>query len=134
MVTLQTVLRMNASTCLGFGILFAVLPSSVAQFLSPTDSAPNWVFVVLGVGLILQGVHLLSASFQTMPSKGLILYFSIGDFAWTLASLLLMIMGLWITSPLALIYATLVALMVGLLGLMQIKAYKNEYSPAGQPS
>jgi len=134
MVTLQTVLRLNASTCLAFGALFAVFPEGVAHFLSKTSPAPTLVLLVLGIGLISHGAHLTWASLQHQPSKGLIWYFSVGDFAWTMASWLLMIIGLWITSPMGLIYATLVSLVVGLLGLMQIKAYKNEDTPSVQSS
>lgn len=134
MVTLQNALRMNASTCLGFGALFSAVPDSVAHFLSSTSSAPSWVVLILGLGLIFQSIHLLWASFQISPSKALILYFSMGDFAWAIASLALMLMGLWINSATAMLYTSLVALMVSILGAMQISAYKQEQDPNTKPS
>ena len=127
MVTLQTVLRMNASTCIGFGVLFTVIPDSLARFLSATSPAPGYVLLILGLGLIAQGIHLIWTSFQIQPSKALILYFSMGDFIWTMASVLLILLGVWVNSPLGVLYTGLVALIVGLLGVMQIRAYKKEH-------
>ncbi len=127
MVTLKTALRMNASTCLGFGLLFVIMPASVAGFLSQHQSADKLLLMVLGAGLMAQGCHLIWASMQTAPSKALILYFSFGDFAWVLASIFLMILGYWITTPLGMLYSSLVAAMVGALGLLQMQAFKNEY-------
>lgn len=130
MVTLQSTLRMNASTCIGFGLLFSLIPDSVAHFLSATSPAPSLVLLILGLGLIFQGAHLFWASLQIQPSKALILYFSLGDFAWMLASVFLMLLGVWVNSPLGVLYASLVALMVGFLGVMQIKTYKKEHCPS----
>ena len=126
MVTLKTALRMNASTCLGFGLLFISLPGTVARFLS-LQPADNLLFIILGLGLITQGCHLIWASMQTAPSRALILYFSFGDFAWVLASIFLMVLGYWITTPLGMLYSSLVAAMVGALGLLQMQAFKKEY-------
>jgi len=127
MVTVKTALRMNASTCLGFGLLFVSLPAGVAGFLSQHQPADNLVFIILGLGLMTQGCHLIWASFQTNPSKALILYFSFGDFAWVLSSVLLMVLGFWITTPMGILYSSLVAVMVGTLGLLQMQAFKTQY-------
>ncbi len=127
MVTVKTALRMNASTCLGFGLLFVSLPASVASFLSQSQPADKLIFTLLGVGLMIQGCHLIWASLQTTPSKALILYFSFGDFAWVLSSVLLMILGYWITTPMGILYSSLVAVMVGALGLLQMQAFKTQY-------
>ncbi len=129
MVTLPNVLRMNASTCLGFGALFSAVPDSVAYFLSSTSPAPSLVVFILGLGLISQSIHLFWASFQTHISKGLIVYFSVGDFAWALASLAIMLMGLWVNSALGMLCTSLVALMVSILGVMQISASKQQQGP-----
>ena len=118
---------MNASTCLGFGLLFVSLPASVAGFLSQDQPADNLVFIILGLGLMTQGGHLIWASLQTNPSKALILYFSFGDFAWVLSSVLLMVLGFWITTPMGILYSSLVAVMVGTLGLLQMQAFKTQY-------
>ena len=127
MVTLKTVLRLNASTCVGFGLLFISLPNTVSQFLSLDNSAPEWVLSILGVGLISQGLHLIWASYQKKPNKGLILYFSMGDFVWVLASLVLMTCQLWISSPMGIVSSSLVAIVVGVLGVMQLQSYKYEH-------
>lgn len=134
MVTLQNVLRINASTCLGFGVLFSSTPDSVARFLSSTSPAPSLLVLILGLGLIFQSIHLLWASFQASSNKALILYFSMGDFAWALASLALMFMGLWVNSSAGILYTSLVALMVAILGGLQISAYKREQCPSVKPS
>lgn len=134
MVTLQNVLRMNASTCFGFGALFSTASDSVVNFLSLSSPAPSFVLLILGLGLIFQSVHLLWASFQASPNKALILYFSMGDFAWSIASLILIFMGLWINSVSGILFACLVALMVSILGAMQMRAYKQEQCSDSVPS
>ena len=127
MVTVKTALRLNATTCLSFGLLFVSLPASVAGFLSQQQPADNLVFIILGLGLMTQGGHLIWASLQTNPSKALILYFSFGDFAWVLSSILLMVLGYWITTPMGILYSSMVAVMVGALGLLQMQAFKTQY-------
>lgn len=123
MVTLKTILRSNAASCVGFGLLFLSTPASVAGFLSETGPAPSWVIVALGLGLIANGGHLLWAAQQPCPSKALIDHFSLGDFIWVLATALLIIFGLWITSIQGIIAALIVAAVVGTLGVLQKVKY-----------
>ena len=95
MPDLKTILRLNASSCLGFGALFLALPQFVATFLG-SPPAPPWLIGVVGAALIVNGLHLLHASRRTLPPKILILYFSGGDFAWGLGTIALIASGLWI--------------------------------------
>jgi hypothetical protein len=125
MIQLKNVLKANAASCLIFGGILASIPESTARFLSEIDTAPNLVLQILGVGLIIHGLHLLWASKQQNVKKKLIVYFSISDFIWVLMSLLLVISKIWITSKVGLTVTILVAVMVGYFGLMQWKTMKG---------
>ena len=46
---LATILRLNAASCLGFGLLFVVAPGGVAGILG---SPPVWLVAALGAGLL----------------------------------------------------------------------------------
>ena len=115
---LKNILRANAVSCLVFGLLFVAIPAIVAAFLG---SAPWLAISIIGALLIVNGLHLLWAAKRT-PAKWEVIYFSVGDFLWLLATIVLIATGFWITTTKGIIVAILVALMVGLFGLMQVKA------------
>ena len=120
MITLKTVLRANATSCIIFGFIFLLIPTKIALFLNDKDVLPDTAIIILGAVLLLNGIHLLWASFREYPSKYLILYFSAGDFIWTICSIVLLILGTWITTTLGVITSILVAVMVSVFGLLQI--------------
>lgn len=122
---LKQVLQLNALSCIGFGLLFSLRSAAVASFLSAESSAPPILVIVLGVVLIFNGLHLAWASMQDLPDKRLIIYFSIGDFAWVLATLLIILMGIWITNTPGMMLTLIVAAFVGSMGLLQIKTRKQ---------
>jgi len=55
-------MRANATSCLSFGILFALQPSMVASFLGSPEPAPQLYILILGILLAVNGLHLLWAS------------------------------------------------------------------------
>jgi hypothetical protein len=120
MVTLKDVLRANAVSCIGFGLLFVFIPSTVAGFLSTERLAPNTAILMLGIALIFNGLHLVWASLRPIPSEPMIIYFSVGDFLWVLATVLLIIFGVWITTPMGIIISLLISTVVGILGVLQV--------------
>lgn len=117
MTSLSFVLRLNAASCLGFGILFVILPGNVSMMLG---SAPPNILSGLGVILVVNGVHLVVASMRARPIPLEILWFSLGDMAWWLATLTLVAAGAWITNPTGTAVALVVALFVAGLGLSQL--------------
>lgn len=119
MFNLKTILRLNAASCIGFGALFTALPGTVALFLSQAP-APTWLFIILGIGLIVNGLHLLWTSTKPLPSKNEVLYFSGGDFSWVLATIALVVCGLWISTTAGIVAALVTAAMVGSLGASQM--------------
>ena len=86
MLSLKNVMRANATSCLAFGALFVLQPNLVANFLSVTSPAPKSYILILGILLILNGLHLLWASRVPLPQKKLILYFSTSDYIWVIGS------------------------------------------------
>lgn len=117
MTSLAFVLRLNAASCLGFGVLFLTLPGGVSFVLG---SVPPAVLVGLGIVLLFNGAHLLFASMRTRPNSAEILWFAMGDMAWWLATLSLIAAGVWITAPAGIAIAFFVALGVAGIGIGQI--------------
>lgn len=120
MFTLKNILRANASSCIIFGLIFLLFPTNIAVFLGSNEPIPEVILLVLGAALIVNGLHLLWASFKALPSKLLILYFSMGDFIWAVCSTALLIVGVWITTTLGALITILVAVMVATFGILQI--------------
>ncbi|WP_426370062.1 hypothetical protein [Pseudocolwellia sp. HL-MZ7] len=120
MFTLKNVLMANAISCIIFGLIFICLPIKVAVFLGGDTHFPELILQILGVVLVINGLHLIWASLQQTPNKWLILYFSFGDFLWAISSSFLLLMRLWITTMAGIITTILVALMVTVFGIMQI--------------
>jgi len=120
MITLKKVIRLNAASCIIFALIFLIKPTKSAVFLGRETPAPDIVLLALGLGLLANGLHLLWASFQPLPSKTLVLYFSAGDFIWVFASLSLVALGVWITTASGISAALIVATMVAALGVLQI--------------
>jgi len=127
---LKTILRLNAASCIGFGTLFVAAPGVVAAFLG-SPSAPEMVIWALGAVLILNGVHLLHTSILAQPPGLLVLYFSLGDFLWVLATAGLIAADLWITAPAGIAAAVAVAAAVGAMGFAQIAALKRNTPQRG---
>jgi len=130
MTSLKTILRMNAASCIGFGGLFVAMPGAVAAFLG-SPPAPETVIWGVGLLLFLNGVHLLHTSSRGRPARALVLYFSIGDLLWVLATAGFIAMGLWITTPAGIAAAIAVAAGVGAMGLAQVAALKREAAQRG---
>jgi len=117
MMSLAFVLRLNAASCLSFGAVFMSIPDRVASVLG---TAPSVVLVGIGAVLFANGVHLLLASMRKRIFPAEVLWFSMGDMAWWLATLTLIAAGVWITTPTGIALAVLVALCVAALGLGQL--------------
>jgi len=130
MISLTAILRMNAASCIGFGGLFLAIPGAVAAFLG-APPAPEILIQVLGGLLVLNGVHLLHTSYRAVPPGLLVLYFSLGDFLWVLATAVLIASGTWITSQAGIAAAVVVAASVGALGMAQVMALRRNANQRG---
>lgn len=125
MITLKSVLRANAVSCIIFAIIFLFMPSNVAIFLSQSSPAPDNVLIVLGGVLLVNGFHLLWASFKPLPSKLLVLYFSVGDLLWVLVTICLLILNIWITTWAGSAVSILVAVMILAFAVVQTSKRKK---------
>jgi hypothetical protein len=121
MVTLKQIMRANALSCIIFGFLFIVLPTDTALFLSTSNTVPTMMLVILGVVLVANGAHLIWASLSQKPNKILVMYFSLGDFLWVIASSYLIFSEMWITSEQGIAAASTVAVLVGVFGVLQMQ-------------
>jgi len=120
MASIRTVLKLNAASCLLFGLGFLIFPGAVAAFLG-APPAPPTLILALGAGLVLNGGLILTTARKDAPSAGWVAFFALGDGLWVLGTLVLILSGLWITSTAGIAAAIAVAAMVGLFGLMQFR-------------
>lgn len=120
MITLKTVMRANAASCIIFALIFLLNPAATAAFLGGEIPAPDLVFLILGAVLMFNGLHLVWISSNPMPNKLWVLYFSFGDFLWVIATAVLLFSGIWITTGIGMIASILVAAVVGIFGVLQM--------------
>jgi hypothetical protein len=118
MNALAIILRYNASSCILFGLAFAMVPAWISGLIG--NSAPA-VLRIVGIGLIFHGLHLLLAARRSRVVCPEIIYFILGDHGWVLATLVVLSLGIGITSALGIVFALLIAAMVGTLGFLQFK-------------
>jgi hypothetical protein len=118
-------MRANAISCIGVAIIFFVFPVEVSSFLSSTMKVPEMFLVALGIALFFNGTHLIWASFNPMPSKLLVHYFSTGDYVWVVGTTYLLLSGIWITTSEGILVSILVSVMVGFFGVLQMLKRKE---------
>ncbi|WP_316015626.1 hypothetical protein [Roseobacter sp. HKCCA0434] len=116
MTRLQSVLVANAASCVGFGALFLLWPTGVSGFLG---KVPPGVLVLLGIGLIGNGLHLAYAA-KRGAGAAEVLWFSLLDLGWWLGSLGLVASGMWVVRPGGVAACLVVAVCVAALGLVQL--------------
>ena len=114
---LRLTLMANFLSCTLFGIVFLAVPTETAEFLG---NPPVWLILVIGAGLILNGVALALEARRKAPRRREVTLFAYGDIIWVLATITLVSTGLWITTAEGSIAASLVALLVGAFGTLQL--------------
>ncbi len=117
MASLKHILRLNAVSCIGFGVLFVFKPAAVAEFLG---TMPALLLLAIGGLLIGNGAHQILAAWRSRPIEAEVLWFSMGDLVWWLGSLGILAANLWITTPAGTISVFVVAAMVAGLGAAQL--------------
>jgi len=127
---LRVLLSINALSCLGFGSVFFLWPALTAVYLSGDTPAPDGALQLLGAGLVLHGLHLLSEAARQTPRRTWVIYFYTGDFLWVIGTVLLIISNQWITTTAGMTAALAVALMVGLFGVLQYAYCPSESTSA----
>jgi hypothetical protein len=110
-------MRLNAASCISFGLLFALAPRAIAAFLGQVPSA---FIIFLGIGLMVNGVHLIIASRRAAVRQSEVIWFSLGDFSWWLATLALIAANVWITTAWGIAVAVMVGTIVAGLGVAQL--------------
>ncbi len=118
MKPLRMVLRANSLSCLVFGTVFLFGAKSVALFLG---SMPPIVVMGLGLGLVVNGLHLAAASLRASVRRAEILYFSAGDFAWAGVTAFLIARGIYMETSNGIAAAIAVAIAVAVIGVLQLK-------------
>lgn len=124
MITLKRLFLINSISCIFFGVFFIAVPATISNFLSLDNKAPDLMITTIGIGLVLNGLHLIWTSLKSEASRALTLYFSVGDILWVILTLYLILTETWITTQEGIIISTLVAAFVGSLGIFQLKVRK----------
>lgn len=115
---LKTVLLLNALSCALFGIIFVAMPIAASNFIG---NPPILLLQILGAGLVVNAVLLVVTALKKDPSRIKIITFAIGDGIWVLTTAILLLAGLWITTPQGILWSIGVAIFVGLCGLAQFR-------------
>ena len=122
MTRLRLVLMLNGASCVLFGLLFLFASSSVAAFLADRTPAPAAIILVLGAGLLINGLALLFFARSKSPNRRAVRFFSLGDLLWVLATFVLIGTGIWIDRAPGILAALAVAVFVGTVGWLQWRA------------
>ncbi len=117
MTSLRQMLRLNALSCLIFGALFAILPGTVVAVLG---NPPTGLVRAIGIGLLLNGLHLVLAAGRAQLRRGEVMWFSLGDLGWWTGSMALLASGVWVTTGLGIVLTAAVAAGVAGIGLAQL--------------
>jgi hypothetical protein len=127
MDVLRTALRANAASCLLFGALFALMPAPVAHFLGVSSVI---AIAVVGAALLVNGAHLLIASWRRQIRPIEVYYFSTGDLLWVTLTLALVASESLLTTSISIVASLGVAAFVGSVGVLQLWALSTERAPA----
>jgi hypothetical protein len=120
--SLRALLRVDAALCAGTGLLAAVASTAVADLLGPDVSAT--AVRVVGVALVVYAVDLaLVSRASTSWLRRVALAAGIGNLAWELATVVLVVLGAFSTA--GAVVALVLAAVVGGLGVLQLRALRR---------
>ncbi|MCP4789849.1 MAG: hypothetical protein GY881_06410 [Gammaproteobacteria bacterium] len=118
---LTYILRLNALSCVFFGLLMAQWPDSFNTLLGnqyPEVIMPaGWITLAYGLWLFL-------ASRRVQPSIKELVVFIACDYGWTILMIVLVSMGLIVVESAGIRVAMLTALFTAAMGALQFRHYK----------
>lgn len=120
MTILSRFMFANAASCLLFAGVFMTMTNPVSAFLG---SFPPQAVVALAAGLAINGIHICYAARRMVALRAEVVWFSLGDLVWWLATTILVSTGIWITSPQGQVGAMVVAMAAAALGVMQLASF-----------
>lgn len=115
---LRLVLRLNSASCILCGLAMAIWPAGIAAFLG--DASPRLLFVI-GLILTFHGLHLIFASRRQTLIFFEVVYFALGDYGWVIATIILIVAKLGITTIPGTVLSLAIAAMVGTFGVLQTR-------------
>ncbi len=128
MQDINTILKLNGLNCLLFGAIFVFATQLTINFLSQTNPAPEIAIVAMGVVLNLYGLLLIWMGNKQKPDAKMVLLIAIGDAAWVLLTIGLILTQTWITELNGITVSGMVAIIVGWFGWMQWKYYSADHN------
>ena len=113
---LKSVMLANAVSCTIFGLIFIFQAAATSGFVG---DPPVLLLQILGVGLVINAVLLTITAFRNDPRPLDIALFALGDGIWVLATIIMVVLGIWITTTAGISASIAVAAFVGFCGFMQ---------------
>lgn len=112
------------------GLLFLIAPNAVGDFLG---AGPSWLFLSLGVGLILFAADLAHQASREQLSPLRALVSSMADFSWVLGSALFLAFGLSLVTSAGGVAIAVVAVIVLQFGLRQMRGIVRLFRDSDAP-
>jgi len=132
---LRRLLRFDAALCLACGLPGLAASGWLAGFLLPGQPgffglSMQTVMLELGIALTAYAVLLCAMSFRASVPRGFVAFTAIGDGAWVLGTLALLLAFGSAFSVAGIIALLIVGIDTGLLGVLKARALRNGVRPA----
>lgn len=121
-MSLNLLLRINSASCLILGLLMLLKTDAVNALIG---SEKTMLIHSIGIILVFNGVHLLVASLRQQIKPHEVLYFVMGDYTWTILTVLLISFDAVIVDPEGIRVTFVIAMYTAAIGAMQFRHYKD---------
>jgi len=120
-MSLNVLLRINSASCLVFGALMLFCTDAVNDLLGTQSTMLHHSIAMI---LLVNGALLLVASLREKIQTHEVMFFVIGDYGWTLLTVVLISAGWVIIDPVGIRVAVVIALYTAAMGALQFRHYK----------
>lgn len=120
-MSLNLLLRINSASCLILGLMMLLQTDAVNLLLG---TQKTMLIHSVGIILVFNGVLLLVASLRQQIKPHEILFFVLGDYGWSLLTVVLISAGAVIVDPVGIRVTFVIALYTAAIGALQFRHYK----------
>ena len=120
-MSLNVLLRINSASCLVFGALMLFCTDAVNDLLGTQSTMLHHSIAMI---LLVNGALLLVASLRKQIQTHEVMFFVLGDYGWTLLTVVLISAGWVIIDPVGIRVAVVIALYTAAMGALQFRHYK----------
>ena len=120
-MSLTLLLRINSASCLILGALMLLQTDAVNALIG---THKTMLIHSVGIILVVNGALSLVASLRDQIQTHEVLFFVMGDYGWTLLTVVLISAGWVIVEPLGIRVAFVIAMYTAAMGALQFRHYK----------